>query len=564
MKEKRILNILGQVNEDYIEEAAPKQKSKERPKWIRTGAMVACLCLVLIGVLQFNQSSPQSFGLTAYAADGTSYEIGEVPTAISNDIAVNSRFYARVEDGDGYGSESFLFRIICENNNVTSITYTIDNEITAQNSFEMVRNKAWFAIQELTEEATTNVFPVYATRQLAEGTYTHSYIGNSFTVNYDEQSSSEVFLEYRIENNNGEWSADEICIDVNIELKDGTIMQKKLLLCPTYEGMTRKTQISVMQPNEIAELSGDKTLGTAFDSESVVNINSAVTSGEYTFTLLSVVDGEYITDFPRYGEKVQPERTYAILAIQKADGTPMSNPQNIEHGNTSFMVSPFVKGLAPWEVNIVSMNGNYFETVVDGIMYRLIACDSVAAFADRGLYVGVCTSKFINNTTFLYDEVTGEISVNPDYDGVSAVFDLPLDEGLADPELAEQILKHIYYLQGTGDSDNDSTNENAATDRISKFKELSDGIDWDKAMPIDSTRKSLDIGGDGEISYNWEIGNDWSGSFSMSVNSYFENGRTTHHCIMARDDAEGNLFVYAVRLAKIDEDTVTAVVVVPE
>ena len=91
------------------------------------------------------------------------------------------------------------------------------------------------------------------------------------------------------------------------------------------------------------------------------------------------------------------------------------------------------------------MNGGYSETVEDGVMYRLVECDSVAVFADRGLYFAMSSGSFIcDNRTFIYNEQTGEIKANPDYSGSSVVFNLPLDKSLANPEKAEQYLNELF------------------------------------------------------------------------------------------------------------------------
>ena len=245
MKEKRILDALGQVNEEYIAEAAPTKKMRKRSKWIRWGAAVACLCLVLVGVFQFNQSPSFSLVMTAYAADGTRYEIGDTPVTITDNMTVSSGFYARFDEGNGCGRENFLFHIVCENSEIESVSYTINGEENARNISEMENNKAWFTVQELLKNPVVDGFPVYAMRRSSDGIYAYSYVGNTYTVNYNDQSSSEVFLEYRIVYDNGQWSADEININVSITLKDGTTLEKCLLICPTYENTERELQISI-------------------------------------------------------------------------------------------------------------------------------------------------------------------------------------------------------------------------------------------------------------------------------------------------------------------------------
>ena len=53
MKEKRILNVLGQVDEEYIQEAAPGERParKNNPRWVKWAAAAACLCLVVAGMI---------------------------------------------------------------------------------------------------------------------------------------------------------------------------------------------------------------------------------------------------------------------------------------------------------------------------------------------------------------------------------------------------------------------------------------------------------------------------------------------------------------------------------
>ena len=54
MKEERILNVLGKVDEKYIKEADPEVKAKRKaPVWTKWGAMAACLALVVLCAVPF-------------------------------------------------------------------------------------------------------------------------------------------------------------------------------------------------------------------------------------------------------------------------------------------------------------------------------------------------------------------------------------------------------------------------------------------------------------------------------------------------------------------------------
>jgi hypothetical protein len=111
-------------------------------------------------------------------------------------------------------------------------------------------------------------------------------------------------------------------------------------------------------------------------------------------------------------------------------------------------------------VNIASMDGGYSDNVADGILYRIIECDNVEIFADRGLYLAVCTGgPFYNGDAFIQNERTGEITANPNFDGASAVFDLPLDTKLADPAEAERYLKDLFPEPGADNYIPDSQND---------------------------------------------------------------------------------------------------------
>lgn len=264
MKEKRILNLLGQVNDDYIAEAAPSKSSKSKHRGVKWGIVAACLCLVLAGVLQLGRKPTLSLSLvmTAYAADGTGYELGETPVALLDDMEIGSGAYATYDEGTGHGRSSSLFHIVCENENIDTITYTINNEVNATNMAELSQNNAWFATQTTTQSPVNDEFPVYATRRSSNGTYAYSYVGNSYTVNYGNQDSTEMYLEYRIDNVNGQWTAKVINITVNVKFKDGSIAEKKLLIQPTYDDSIRELRISVL--SEDTEALAEKYLQSAF------------------------------------------------------------------------------------------------------------------------------------------------------------------------------------------------------------------------------------------------------------------------------------------------------------
>lgn len=198
-----------------------------------------------------------------------------------------------------------------------------------------------------------------------------------------------------------------------------------------------------LSPKQVAEHLEDQTLAQAFEGKNAIAVNESVVSGGYNFTLHGIVSGEGLSDFGGSAQDIHPERTYAVVSIAKQDGSKMPDTQDQEYGQVPFFISPLIKGQKPWQVNIASMNGGYSEFVKDGVMYRLIECDGVEMFADRGLYLCISTSDFYDVKAFHYNEETGEISRNADYEGANALFQLPLDIKKADYQKAEKYLKEL-------------------------------------------------------------------------------------------------------------------------
>ena len=94
MSEERLLNLLGQVNGEYILEASPLIKNKKKRTWVRWCAMAASICLVLSGTF-FGQQA-----MDVYAME-TSYISIDVNPSI--ELCLNK--YDRVVDVIAYNEE---------------------------------------------------------------------------------------------------------------------------------------------------------------------------------------------------------------------------------------------------------------------------------------------------------------------------------------------------------------------------------------------------------------------------------------------------------------------------
>ncbi len=185
-------------------------------------------------------------------------------------------------------------------------------------------------------------------------------------------------------------------------------------------------------------------------------MTETVTDGKYKSAILGVTTGENLNDYQSSDLSLSPERTYAVVAVEKTDGTPMTYDDDI-------LVTPLIDGLKPWQYNIFTMNGGSTSKVIDGVLYRIIECDNIEYFADRKVYIGVVGDAFIDNRTFNFDEQTGKISANNEFDGTNILFDLKLDPSKANPQKAAEYLKAIDRDMEYDDED-ESVDIDAETD----------------------------------------------------------------------------------------------------
>lgn len=270
--------------------------------------------------------------------------------------------------------------------------------------------------------------------------------------------------------------------------------------------ITTFAAIKYFSPSDVATEFQDKSLAKAFEGDTAVIINETQSFKDYNVTFLGTVSGEDLSDFVADSSAVSFDlakgRTYAIVAIEKSDGSPMPDTSDTNYGTVPFFVSPYIKGENPNLVNAVTMNGNYCDTVNNGIMYRIAECDNVEVFADREVYLGVSSSLFYEPDIYTWNEKDGTLTPNPDYDGVNALFTLPLDKGKADPSAAEIYLNAVL----NGDENEEASSENENGDALKdldvsniSLEDLDSGYDLLEDSVINTKADS-----NGMINYSYE------------------------------------------------------------
>jgi len=213
-----------------------------------------------------------------------------------------------------------------------------------------------------------------------------------------------------------------------------------------FTGITVFAATRLLTSSEVAYQIGDPSLSVAFEGDNAIHINESIVSNGYRFTLLSLVSGYAISDSLLYAEGLSNDRTYLIMAIEREDGSPMASP--MDDSFKQFYISPYIRGYMPWQVNLHTLEGGHHEMVVDGIRYRIIDMENIKAFAEHGIYIGVNSGWFFDNDAFVFNADPWELSANPDFNGTSLVFELPISLSFADPVRAAEILAANPILQG--------------------------------------------------------------------------------------------------------------------
>lgn len=227
-----------------------------------------------------------------------------------------------------------------------------------------------------------------------------------------------------------------------------------------------------LKPEQAAvELEDDK-LADAFRGEDAVSMDESQSYGGYTVTLLGMTSGKNLSKYEMKsnGEFLE-DRTYAVVAIEKEDGTKMAKSDkmsDLSDEDSEFLVSPLIRGENPNLTNIFKMNGVASSFLEDGILYRVIDCDNLEVFAGRGVYLSVIHSTFFESDAYHFEEESGEITRNKEYHGLNALFQLPFDTSKADEKAADEQLRKW-------DEDADASDD---TEEDSDAKQ--DGREWDE------------------------------------------------------------------------------------
>lgn len=155
-------------------------------------------------------------------------------------------------------------------------------------------------------------------------------------------------------------------------------------------------------------------------------------------------------------------------------------------------------------------------------------------FADRSIYIGVNDGSFYWAGAYCCDETSGEITRNPEYEGLNALFLLPLDVKKADPAAAEALLEAV---RADWEEPDETAPASSADMAVSEWLEQAkDSLDV-YARPVESTRQVVTLSEDGRYHFSWDYGgSSVKGAF---VPSMAPEGETGERVIIGTSYGEG-------------------------
>lgn len=189
-----------------------------------------------------------------------------------------------------------------------------------------------------------------------------------------------------------------------------------------------------LTPSQVAEQFGNALLAEAFEGPDAIEINETVETGDFAVTLMGLVSGE---DLDTLNPDPGSAHTYAVLSVRRLDGEPLDNET---FDFSAYTMTPLVAGCSPAAVNSWTLNAGASGFAQDGLYYYLLDTESIEKFADRAVYMAFYEGGVPNNTIFTVND-DGTIAFCEDFDGVQALFTLPLDSAKADPVAADAFLE---------------------------------------------------------------------------------------------------------------------------
>lgn len=195
----------------------------------------------------------------------------------------------------------------------------------------------------------------------------------------------------------------------------------------------------LLTPSQVAEHVGEDLLASAFESGDAVRLDETVESGDYRITLSGLVSGAGLS---QWAGDVDQSRTYAVVSLAARDEAPLDQDS---FTLTDYTLTPLVSGYSPSVVNTWTLDAALTGFVQDGVAYFLLDTMNLEMFADHTVYLAFYEGGQVPSREQFTMGEDGSIGFAEDFSGSHALFTLPLDEELADPEAADAFVESTGF-----------------------------------------------------------------------------------------------------------------------
>ncbi|MBR3552231.1 MAG: hypothetical protein IKN72_02455 [Clostridia bacterium] len=211
---------------------------------------------------------------------------------------------------------------------------------------------------------------------------------------------------------------------------------------------------------------------TEAHSDLAASLPQRVEADGLIVTLETVLTGKQTMPCALQNENGTPkaDRTYAIVSIRKADGSPVLSPDEV-HG-ARFGYTLLVNGYAP-NPNMFAEGRDVYYYEDTETVWRAYDVTDALAFSDRGVSL-IVSDGMVTGPEALRIDKNGAFYWADGYDGIKAIFALSLDPALADAKKQAELTDEAW---------------NSYDQIVERFR--ADGLDYDSyTLSADVTAES--------------------------------------------------------------------------
>ncbi|MBR3955754.1 MAG: hypothetical protein IKJ63_09810 [Clostridia bacterium] len=200
------------------------------------------------------------------------------------------------------------------------------------------------------------------------------------------------------------------------------------------------------------KFSKDEVYPVLMDYENAIKIGVTQQSGDYVFTLDSIVPGQWLRNKVVSGSLANVEELkfewqvtdayFAIFEISRADGQPIN-----EETDPWFHWHRYVAGYNPWGMNMCLEGAGEFSVFEDGKKWTAVVITDMMMFADHDfVFAPVDLDAQFDPVNDLYADAEGTIEIKNTAPETVVLLRCKIDDKFADKAAQQEFMEGREYL----------------------------------------------------------------------------------------------------------------------